>query len=318
MRTMCVVAMFVFARRSSALVLTIPGQRRKEHVWRKLLNVEDMRFAAPLSMEEDITLHLSDVLDFERCGHLCTRQLFTRSEIESYRRQLIAVAETNADVAREHARKMNLDDSAPFLQTFNPHRSHEIAMRLASSQRLGFIAAQLLGVELLRVYQTCLFWKRPGDAPTNWHSDLRTSPLDTNHFVTAWIPLADVPDAEDGGTALLYADGSHRDLAMAVWYSDSCDMSDRYDLSDHGALRAGDVSWHHGWLLHSAADNQLPDSRFAFTVSFFADGARLVDDLAIRTVNDEDAPSYQAWIEECEPGDVLDHPLLPIVYPSSL
>lgn len=310
---MCVIAMT-----SSGLALTIPGRQRSKRMRRKLVHTEDTTNAAHFAVQEDMTLHLSDVLEFERCGHLCTRQLFKRSEIEASRQELIAVAKTNTAVALEHARNMNLDDSAPFLQTFNPHRTHEIAMRLASSQRLGIVAAQLLGVELLRLYQTCLFWKRPGDAPTNWHSDLRISPLDTNHFVTAWIPLTDVPDAEDGGTALLYADGSHRDLAMAVWYSDSSDMSNRYDLSDHGALSAGDVSWHHGWLLHSAADNQLPDSRFAFTVSFFADGARLVDDLAIRGVNDEDAPSYQAWIEECEPGDVLEHPLLPIVYPSSL
>lgn len=40
--------------------------------------------------------------------------------------------------------------------------------------------------------QDCVFLKEPGYAETNWHSDLRMAPLDTNDFVTAWIPLRPV------------------------------------------------------------------------------------------------------------------------------
>jgi hypothetical protein len=70
----------------------------------------------------------------------------------------------------------------------------------------------------------------------------------------------------------------------------------RYEdtLTSHGALSLGDVTWHHGWTLHSAPPNDpwfgLPDDcgedeenaaeararpRLALTVSFVADGARL-------------------------------------------
>ena len=55
------------------------------------------------------------------------------------------------------------------------------------------VAAQLLGVDRVRLYQDCIFKKRAGDEPTNWHSDLHTSPLDTNGFVTCWFPLHAVP-----------------------------------------------------------------------------------------------------------------------------
>jgi hypothetical protein len=34
-----------------------------------------------------------------------------------------------------------------------------------------------------------VFLKEPGFAQTNWHSDLRMAPLDTNAFLTAWVPL---------------------------------------------------------------------------------------------------------------------------------
>lgn len=48
--------------------------------------------------------------------------------------------------------------------------------------------------------QDCVFLKEPGYAETNWHSDLRMAPLDTNAFVTAWIPLRPVQgDEGDSG-----------------------------------------------------------------------------------------------------------------------
>ena len=37
--------------------------------------------------------------------------------------------------------------------------------------------------------QSTVFLKRPGDGPTHWHSDLNMVPIDTNQFVTIWIPL---------------------------------------------------------------------------------------------------------------------------------
>jgi hypothetical protein len=60
---------------------------------------------------------------------------------------------------------------------------------LVRDPRLAATAAALLGAPRLRLYQDCTFVKRPGFGATNWHSDLRMAPLDTNAFVTAWIPL---------------------------------------------------------------------------------------------------------------------------------
>ncbi|KAJ8598323.1 hypothetical protein CTAYLR_007554 [Chrysophaeum taylorii] len=259
-------------------------------------------------------LSLESVLEFERRGHVCTRGLLPRSEVEACVENLWSVARADEARAKRHAEAMNVDGTTPFLQIFNPHRHDATALRLAFSPVLAATAADLLGADELRLYQSCVFWKRAGDASTNWHSDLVTSPLDSNHFVTAWLPLVDVPVSRDGGTGLLYAEGSHRDLALCVWYGDDVDASERYDLADHGRLEIGDASWHHGWTLHSAAPNPRDQrDRLAFAVSYVANGARLVDAIGLDRVNDEDAPSYDAWIHDCDPGEQIDHPLLPLV-----
>lgn len=50
---------------------------------------------------------------------------------------------------------------------------------------------------------------------TNWHSDVRLTPLDTNDFLTFWIPLR--PIAAKGDSALEFAQGSHRDMSALFW-----------------------------------------------------------------------------------------------------
>ena len=62
-----------------------------------------------------------------------------------------------------------------------------------------------------------MFLKRVGDGATRWHSDLHMAPFDTNHMVTVWIPFDAVPHADQGGTGLCFATGSHRDFALPFW-----------------------------------------------------------------------------------------------------
>lgn len=95
-------------------------------------------------------------------------------------------------------------------------RSVPLIRELACSKRLASMAGALLGTRRVRLYQVqpsfaaffvksdilalivrddvffvqdCVFLKHSGYAETNWHSDLRMTPFDTNHFVTVWIPL---------------------------------------------------------------------------------------------------------------------------------
>lgn len=88
-------------------------------------------------------------------------------------------------------------------------------------------------------------------------------------------------------------------------------------------MAIGDVSWHHGWTLHGAAP-QPPGTqqRLAVTVSFFADGAKLLarsSDPSVykHMLHDEDAESYGSWLYDLKDGAVAKHDLLPVVFPST-
>eukprot|EP00667_Euglena_gracilis_P012075 EG_transcript_12370 len=207
-------------------------------------------------------------------------------------------------------------EAVPFLQSFNVWQTCPAARRLALSPALGRIAAQLLDVPAVRLYQDSVFVKRSGDGPTEWHSDLNMAPFDTNAFVTCWVPLQPVPAAYDGGTGLCFATASHRDFALPFWSDPrETDVSDRYDVVEGEALEVGDCTFHHGWVLHFAPGNPLPEARMAYCVSYVADGARLLQrEGHLRYPDGEDYPSYQAWVEEVGWGEAARHPLLPLVY----
>ena len=210
------------------------------------------------------------------------------------------------------------EGSAPFLQAFNLWRTSAEVAELAASPALAGAAAALLGVDRVRLYQDSLFVKRPGDGQTHWHSDLAMSPLDTNSFVTCWLPLQSVPAETDGGSGLVFASGSHRDVALHYWHGDSSEATDcddrGYAESEAAALALGDATFHHGWTLHCASPNQLRKPRRALAFSYFADGATRLGKGAKRLPHSEDAESYAAWLRDVPPAAPARHRLLPLVW----
>lgn len=122
----------------------------------------------------------------------------------------------------------------------------------------------------------------------------------------------------------MFAAGSHRDFALPFWHdlaTPGLSLEGRgYALEDAGAMAVGDVSFHHGWLLH-AGGPQPPGSppRLALAVSFFTDGARVLaraSDASVRgaMLHDEDAESYAAYLPSLRDGAPARHRLLPVVW----
>ena len=81
-------------------------------------------------------------------------------------------------------------------------------------------------------------------------------------------------------------------------------------------MELGDVSWHHGWLLHHApAQPPGSSARTALAVSYFKDGARVVQQQC--EDDEEDRESFRAWFGsgrgKLTLGDFARHALLPLV-----
>ena len=314
------------------------------------LNNEDVQRS--LFLESDFKVSDAECLYFMRQGHLQLKDIFKTTKNDpsvdandcilsgKLRSSIIEMFATDTDsklaayrhkvrvlLNREDASELSLDECSellatvdqadvPFMQLFNIWKKCPIAHSISHSPILGRIAADLLNVDCVRLYQDSVFIKSEGDGPTLWHSDLNMAPFDTNDFLTLWIPLQDVPSEAEGGSGLTFASGSHRDFALPYWNDiDSTDMTERYPISSYDGYQLGDISAHHGWCLHSAPGNSLKDTRYAYTVSFVVDGAPLLQEEGqIRIPDNEDYQSYADWIDDIGWGGYAEHPLTPVVY----
>lgn len=221
----------------------------------------------------------------------------------------------------------------PTLQVYNIHRadrpSSKVIRDFVTSAEMGRVAADLMGVDSVMLYQTAAFFKRAGEGETVWHSDLNTAPFDTNHMITFWIALTDVPTYQH--SPLEFASRSHRDFALAYWFTieGMKNLDTRgYTVAKFAPLSAGDATAHDGWLIHAAPPNESKHHRKALTVSFVEAHARRLGVEGTRfEPNDVDRKGYkpvandalvgnthETWIPEITPGQPVRHKLLPIVY----
>jgi len=282
----------------------------------------------------------AESLHYERNGHVCIRQAvdgfacnpmvraltteIMSRRLEAYRHRVAVLCPSvnskdivTIDDAKRALKKHSKEDVG-FLQTFNLHRDDGSAAReYILSKRFAKIAADLLGCEKVRIYQSCVFVKEPGFAETNWHSDLNMVPLDTNEFITLWIPLRPL-DEDDA--ALHFASKSHRDFALPYWRTVAgmeSDLESRYDIDTYDELDLGDLTAHHGFTLHWSPP-QPEDSapRYALSICYFADGAKRLDARNLRRApHEEDLWSYESWLKDIKPGSRARHPQLPLVWP---
>ncbi|HKX84923.1 MAG TPA: phytanoyl-CoA dioxygenase family protein, partial [Pyrinomonadaceae bacterium] len=187
------------------------------------------------------------------------------------------------------------------------------AKRFVFEKKFAEIAADLLGVEKVRLYHDQALFKESGGGHTPWHQDKYYWPLDTDKMITMWMPLIDI-DEEMG--IITFASGSHtRGLIDNVEISDESEaVYDRYvsenefPIEKATALKAGDATFHLGWTVHSAGPNRSSTIREVMTVIFFADGAKVTE-----PINKHQQADLEAWLPGLRPGDLADSELNPIL-----
>lgn len=250
---------------------------------------------------------------FRRDGHTIVRGLATAEEVAAYRPHIVAAGRQRNRETRPLEERDTYGKA--FLQLTNLWRIDAAVARFVRAARFAKVAAELLGVEGVRVYHDQALFKEPGGGPTPWHQDQVYWPLDTHDTITMWMPLVDVP--EEVGS-MTFVSGSHRlgDLG-AYEISDASDTAverllRERDLSlhTHGAVAAGDATFHAGWMLHRAGPNPTSSMREVMTVIYFADGAR-----ATVPENRFQEFDLQIWLKGTAPGEVVTSARNPRVWP---
>ena len=254
----------------------------------------------------------SEVDYFQKNGHVYIPGLMSAEELAPYRAAILAWAEEFRAQQKPIAERDTYGKA--FLQMMNLWEENEKIKEFSLHKRFGEMAARLLGVDHVRLYHDQALFKEPGGGITPWHQDHVYWPLDTTNTITMWMPLVDVPN-EIG--SVVFASGSHErgDLGGSAIGDDSQSHFDRlierekFDLVSYAPMRAGDASFHAGWVLHGAPANETATMRSVMTIIYFADGTR---------VSEIDSPMRRAdneiWLNSLPTGSLAASPLNPLLW----
>src|SRR5579862_1209116 len=200
-------------------------------------------------LNEVISISEEQKESFRKNGHTLVKNILNADEIVAYR-----------DVINEAAYKYNtekrkLEDrdtyGKAFLQIMNLWQVDEDVKKFTLAKRFAKIAADLLGVENVRLYHDQALYKEPGGGFTPWHQDQYYWPLSTNNTVTMWMPLIDI-NVEMG--MLTFASGSHKNGSVKnIEISDESETAlndyvkqQGYEIKRAQTMNAGDATWHYG------------------------------------------------------------------------
>lgn len=211
------------------------------------------------------------ISDFRSNGVLVIEQLITEGAIQKLRHRVEAIAAGQSAFPRNDMEfepgKEGHGLSIDYLRKLiNCAKNDDVFMEHAKSPMLLDVIESLLGPDI-KLLTDQLFMKPPGGMEKTYHQDSPYFPIRPMELVSSWTALDDV--TLDNG-CLWVVPGSHLGGALPhseVWMrGDQEDMRVPDQIIDREVeqpilLKAGDVSFHHGLLLHRSGPNRTSTRR---------------------------------------------------------
>jgi ectoine hydroxylase-related dioxygenase (phytanoyl-CoA dioxygenase family) len=271
----------------------------------------DSTLALP-TLDNDYDLASDQITAYQRDGHICLRAVCSPEETAAYR-PIIADAVGRYNEERRELAERDAYGKA-FLQTMNLWTRDEACKRFAMAQRFAKVAADLMGVDGVRIYHDQALFKEAGGGQTPWHQDQHYWPLDTSHTITMWMALMPMDEAMG---VMSFSSGSHTEGYFGdidLWDESETRLrelaySKGTGITSPGAMAPGDATFHNGWCLHHAPANESGQVREVMTVIYYADGTRVME-----PDNKERAEDLKRWIPGGVPGEKAASPINPVLY----
>ena len=263
-------------------------------------------------LDSEYKITPDQVMEFQRDGHILLRDVCSKKEVESYRSYIGAAVQEHAKTQDDLSERDTYGKA--FLQVENIWTYDDAVKQFVFSRRFAQIAAQLSMSRGVRLYHDQALYKEGFGGITPWHQDQFYWPLDTNQSLTMWMPLVDV--SPDMGP-MDFATGAHKngylgDIAISDESEDYFKeyvKNHRFTVSQSGEMQAGDVTFHHGWMLHSAPPNRTSQMREVMTIIYYPDGTYL-----ITPKNSHQQDDLEKFYPGMKPGQLAANNLTPVLY----
>jgi ectoine hydroxylase-related dioxygenase (phytanoyl-CoA dioxygenase family) len=213
---------------------------------------------------------------FERDGYVVIPDVFDGAELDAYE-EVVTAAVRERSAGRLLPMEQRSRYQQSFIQCMNLWEDYPEIRPLTFDQRLGRIAAELLGVPCLRLWHDQALYKEAGGAATVAHQDHPYWPILETASVTAWIPFAGSTLASG---ALAYVPGSHAiglRKFVNIFFGEPIDILADPEIAAiepvFVEVPKGGVAFHHGLTVHLSKPNTTDRDRAVHTIIYFPDGS---------------------------------------------
>ncbi|WP_068776334.1 phytanoyl-CoA dioxygenase family protein [Paenibacillus sp. FJAT-26967] len=258
-------------------------------------------------LEEEYSLTSRQIQKYQADGHIYLKGVCSAAETALYRKAITEIYPAFTPESYPPGEREFYGVERAFPTVMNMWEKSRKVRRFSLARRFAKIAADLMGVDRLRLYHDSAIFLEIGGGAIPWHQDspymLQTDPDMT---MTMWMPLVDLP-AELG--SMRFMSGSH--LLKADKHTNLLLQSYRKGLSEvhYGAMPAGDATFHSGLTLHYAAANTTNIVREVATIIYIADNLKIVEP-------DTEARAYhlRRIFPGMKAGDPAVSPWTPLVF----
>ena len=249
---------------------------------------------------------------YQNNGFIVIEDFLSPEELEHWRKAVTTAVEERAgikipgkDIKTGEADGINEDAdyfAKVFDQLLNLWQTNEQVKKLMLDQRIGKMAAQLAGVDGIRIWHDQALIKRPWANPTAWHLDTPFWSFSDRKAISIWVAL-DNATLENG--CLFFIPGSHK-LTGFDKITIGKNMDGIFEIYPGlintkpvaAPMRAGSCSFHNGLTIHGANANMTNGFRRAMTCAYMPEGNRY---------NGEPNILPEAYLRELKIGDLLNN-----------
>ena len=262
-------------------------------------------------LDDPFRLTTKEIASYRRQGFIKLKNVFSKSLLTYYGQEITAQVQRLNELKKPMSERTTYEKA--FLQVMNLWTQSELIREFVFGRRLARIAAELMGVNGVRLYHDQALYKEPGGGVTPWHADQYYWPLSNSNTCTAWIPLQDTP-LEMG--PLAFSVGSqHFEEGRHLEISDESERHMQHSLKkqnyplEESPFELGDVSFHMGWTFHRAGPNTSDLPRKVMTVIYMEDGIRLAE-----PKNKNQIADHETWMPGAIVGEIVNTKLNPVLY----
>ncbi|MEQ9484362.1 phytanoyl-CoA dioxygenase family protein [Coleofasciculus sp. F4-SAH-05] len=272
-----------------------------EYVVQKVPSIEELR----KELAEPYPISDHQIQQFQTDSYIRIKNILSPGALYLLRKKLKQLFE-------QHNK---LDSNRQFSSREMMWIESEIAKEFVLSKKLGQLAAELLQVSSVRIYHDDFLCKEPGCGRTPWHYDGHHYPIASHNVGTMWIPLQPTP--KEMGPLELAKGMENYKLVQEIPFDKFCKGHDRAIsemIESHGIVidrepfQLGEISFQHCLNVHGAGANYTTQQRIAFGISYFENGASVINSPTLISGD------WQKFMPGIQPAEPIASPYNPIVY----